>query len=105
MRIDMYESDLDPLCTDAHEEGCGGTFLLGTIRINGLPMHAEALRVCERSDGVQCAYHEQHPSESDFCHCATQYDALAGLDESAFRTTELPGLEGKWVILATPYGG
>ena len=65
-----------------------------TIRVAGQGMHVGAIQVCERLDGVLV------PTNPDL---AEQVSALYTLFSDDMETTEIQGLEGRWLLYAHPY--
>lgn len=70
-----------------------GQVLSAVLSIHDLDMHVRAVRVHD-VDGEQMAY--QDPSDVFRTVCDADPDGR-------FETTAIPGFEGRWVIIATPF--
>lgn len=72
----------------------GGVLLGWGLALLGVPMHVLAIRVKDDQDEQQG-------------HTEVAEDLLinlAGIYEQALQTTEIPGFEGRYVIVAHPHG-
>ena len=68
----------------------------GRVAVNGLEIFVHALRVHDIGRGnVQTAYGEDFGEE---------VDAILTAAGGRVQTTDLPGLDGDWIIVAHPYG-
>lgn len=66
--------------------------LLGLLQLGHYSMHVTAVRV-EDKDGIL------EPTNDPY----DRFDDFLRLDEGSFTTTEIPGFEGLWVIVCSPY--
>lgn len=87
----------------------GRAWAKGTVLINGLAMHVYALRVVERGEPGYLDELSTDPDEGqrawqdDFDAEYERWAAIAGDGAGDFQTVGLPGLEGRWIILAHPH--
>lgn len=95
------------------DDQCGGR-LLGSVDFGDVPMHVAAIRVHKavRRDLIQgfdyptmVAWHEhEDPPEGEHCYCGDVFGRIYAIDpDDHYRTTEIPGREGDWLLAATPY--
>jgi len=76
---------------------CEDAYLLGRTVIAGVDFHATFLRV-RYDDGYQTIDAEPGSVAADL------WDDLCHLDEAAFRTIQVPGYPGKWILYLQPFG-
>lgn len=75
-----------------------GSILLTTLRVDGNPLHFQALRVISLED-------ENFTQRAADPVVQEQLDALSELyADTAFVTTELDGWDGQYVLYAVPFG-
>ena len=67
--------------------------ITGIIELFGISCHIQFIRVAYDEENVQ--YATKDPNG--------WFLTLLGVDDIAFRTFELPGYEGEWVLLITPF--
>lgn len=70
--------------------------MLGRIVVLGTPMHVDIIRVV-MEDGLLVA--ADRADDQDLYLAMV----LAGAADGPFQTTEIPGFEGRWVLIATPH--
>ena len=92
----------DPITvTVGHEwEPCGmhdaADFLLGTMHVNGCPVHLEAIRVVDE-DGCQTAADHDYAADLDHAY------AINGEGPFITATITVNGVAGEYVIVATSF--
>ena len=68
-------------------------YAIGSCTIAGTMFHVEALRVKRDENDCQIGSDDPHDRYADVC----------ALDENAFQTIEIHGLEGDWVLWVRPF--
>lgn len=87
--IEAWEPDADfPGIAHLRREGA-------SFRINGYGLHVAAFRVEDDAQGLQVSWQGCFEDE---------VDALQTFAQGRLATTKLPGLEGDWILSATPFG-
>lgn len=81
---------------------CADGYLLGTINLFGIPMHANFIRVKE-----EFGEHEEEGEQvcDSMAPQATEnWDSFCQLQDAAFQTIKIPGFPGEWVCVIHPHG-
>jgi hypothetical protein len=96
LHIDKHSTTICPTWQAEDEFPEGRAWPVEKFAVNGVPMHLFAIRVAvrERGDGLR-AHDEEFDEELEAIY------AMAG--DQPLIATDLPDLEGEWVISMHPY--